>query len=142
MNEFFLCDIADIETPLAFELKADVFGLSVSYESPDDVGSAVRRKSPAMGGASEINSILPGSLYSNAADREQFSENVMRDFIEKMEDKVQMTMITFPSCVINKPSSQKFILRNLSGIRTSFDFRAITFEPPPQLNQKTPFGGS
>jgi methyltransferase-like protein len=91
-------------------------------------------------GGENINSMLPGSLYSNAADREKFSENVMRDFKEKMEDKTQLQMISFPSCVINKPSSQKFILRNLSGIKTTFNFLAITYEPPPPLNQKTAIG--
>jgi hypothetical protein len=37
LSEFFTCDIADIEFPLTFELKADVFGLSVSYEAPDEM---------------------------------------------------------------------------------------------------------
>ena len=38
-------------------------------------------------------------------------------------------MLQFPSCTINKTSSQKFILKNLSGIKTSFKFSSITFEP-------------
>ncbi len=41
----------------------------------------------------------------------------------------QLRMIAFPTCKINKSSSQKFILKNLSGIKTSFKFSSLTFEP-------------
>ena len=41
----------------------------------------------------------------------------------------QLRMIAFPTCKINKSSSQKFILKNLSGIKTSFKLSSLTFEP-------------
>lgn len=45
------------------------------------------------------------------------------------EEKYRLKALKFPSCMINKPSSQKFILKNLSGIKTTFNFRAIEYEP-------------
>lgn len=37
--------------------------------------------------------------------------------------------MNFPHCTINKTSSQKFILKNLSGIRTSFEFDVNFYAP-------------
>lgn len=44
-------------------------------------------------------------------------------------------MVNFTSCRINKPISQKFILKNLSGISSSFNFGSEIFEP---LSHKAP----
>ncbi len=35
----------------------------------------------------------------------------------------------FDDCMINKVSTQKFILKNISGIKTKFKFFSETFEP-------------
>jgi hypothetical protein len=40
-----------------------------------------------------------------------------------------LKMLNFPNCIINKSSSQKFILRNSSGIKTSFDLSVLNFAP-------------
>ena len=37
--------------------------------------------------------------------------------------------LNFPHCTINKTSSQKFILKNLSGIQTHFNFNVQNFAP-------------
>ena len=44
-------------------------------------------------------------------------------------------MLNFPNYSKNKPSIQKFILKNLSGIKSSFNFDFETFAP---LDQATP----
>lgn len=36
-DEIFTCEINDLEYPLGFALKADVFGLSVSHQLPEDM---------------------------------------------------------------------------------------------------------
>ena len=41
----------------------------------------------------------------------------------------KLSMLTFANCSINKRSSQKFYLKNLSGIKTKFSFGSINFEP-------------
>lgn len=41
----------------------------------------------------------------------------------------KLKIISFTQCQINKANSQKFILKNLSGIKTNFDFSSIEFEP-------------
>ena len=51
----------------------------------------------------------------------------------------KLQMITFTNCQINKRSTQKFYLKNLSGIKTAFDFSSINFEPISHIapQQKT-----
>ena len=41
----------------------------------------------------------------------------------------KLQMIQFTNCSINKPKSTKFVLKNLSGIKTKFNFSSLTFEP-------------
>ena len=41
IDELFICEIADLEIPLGFEMKADAFGLSVSYETTEDSTAAM-----------------------------------------------------------------------------------------------------
>jgi len=41
----------------------------------------------------------------------------------------QLKMVNFTECRINKPLSKKFLLKNLSGIATSFKLGASDFEP-------------
>lgn len=58
------------------------------------------------------------------------------------DEKNKLKALKFPSCTINKPSSQKFILKNLSGIKTTFNFKALTYEPedlvlPPNIQGKS-----
>jgi hypothetical protein len=41
----------------------------------------------------------------------------------------RLRMLNFSDCLINKVSYQKFILKNLSGIKTKFKFHSRKFEP-------------
>ena len=40
-----------------------------------------------------------------------------------------MRYLKFTECIINKPTSQKFVLKNTSGIKTRFKFHSLKFEP-------------
>jgi hypothetical protein len=40
-----------------------------------------------------------------------------------------MRYLKFTDCLINKPCSQKFVLKNTSGIKTRFKFHSIKYEP-------------
>ena len=129
MCEMFTCEIDDIELPLGFQLVADVFGLSVTYEQPDEV----QRKTHTSLGDS-LQEMLPGSMYSTQ-DRERYTESVMKGMQEKPADQKGLSILSFPMCTINKPSTQKFVLKNLSGIKTTFSFRAIKYEPSNSATQ-------
>lgn len=41
----------------------------------------------------------------------------------------RLQMLNFPTCQINKLTTQKFTLKNLSGIKTAFNFKSLMFEP-------------
>ena len=45
----------------------------------------------------------------------------------------KLEMVSFTNCRINKPVSFKFLLKNLSGIKTSFKLNAAQFEPIAHL---------
>lgn len=47
----------------------------------------------------------------------------------------ELKVVNFTQCRINKPISQKFILKNLSGIASSFNFASDIYEP---LSHKAP----
>lgn len=47
----------------------------------------------------------------------------------------ELKMVNFTQCRINKPISQKFILKNLSGIQSTFNFNSDKYEP---LSHKAP----
>jgi hypothetical protein len=109
LNELFLCDIADMELPLGFEMLADAYGLNVSYETQDDASQAAMNTSHT-------------SMKSKKSETTG-SSNALSNLI-------------FPNCTINKTSSQKFILKNLSGIKTSFLFDANNYAPVNQVAPK------
>ena len=112
LNDLFLCDIADMELPIGFEMRADAYGLNVSYETQEDQAAA-------------MNTTATSSLRksTHGKDASPLSSNVLQ-------------MLNFPNCTINKPSSQKFILKNLSGIKTSFHFDVLNYAPLEQVAPK------
>jgi hypothetical protein len=61
--------------------------------------------------------------------------NVRRQKANQQQEANRLKMLNFPGCTINKSSSQKFIIKNLSGIKTSFKFSSFNFEP---LNHVAP----
>ena len=96
-----MCDIQDLELPLGFEVKADAFGLNVAYMTNEDQNMASTQ-----------------SIQSARDEDAQTYGNMNK-----------LAIISFTNCMINKASSQKFVLKNLSGIKTKFDFRSDEFEP-------------
>ena len=51
----------------------------------------------------------------------------------------ELKVVNFTQCRINKPISQKFILKHLSGIASSFNFNSSVYEP---LSHKAPVNKS
>lgn len=68
---------------------------------------------------------------------EQSGMNSTQGSIDKPEfDGLnELKIVNFTQCRINKPISQKFILKNLSGISSTFDFNSDVYEP---LSHKAP----
>lgn len=88
MNEVFICEIQDVEFPLGFEMKADVFGLSVSYEVTDEEMAELNKtmgatqfggtRASISAGGDPMNSMLPGSVYSTT-ERDAFASTQMNN---------------------------------------------------------------
>jgi hypothetical protein len=60
----FMCQIMDWEYPLSFSVKADVFGLSVTHELPEDMSNISNKTNNFNATRSNMSDILPGSMYS------------------------------------------------------------------------------
>jgi hypothetical protein len=141
INELFICNIDDVEIPLGFEFHADSFGLNVSYETTDETiqvpmnMTASTFKPPGATITSGFDggdaaSMRSGSVAGRSAKGSAIASSggAMAKLQRELEGK-QLKMLAFPACRINKTSSQKFILKNLSGIKTNFNFSSIIFEP-------------
>lgn len=120
MEEVFTCDITDFDNTLGFVMRAEVYGLKVSHILPDYV---IEAQKAALSMNDTNKSKLMTSKMSKAAEESQKAEETTK------EQKNDLKSLKFPSCTINKPSSQRFILRNMSGIKTTFSFRPLEFEP-------------
>ena len=105
-----------MELPLGFEVKADAFGLNVAYLTSEE---------------QQLASTC--SLYKQPSDMGGLDEGEVYGQMNRLQ------MVTFTNCQINKRSSQKFYLKNLSGIKTTFDFSSVGFEPISHIapQQKT-----
>ena len=109
LSELFLCDIQDMEMPIGFEMMADAYGLNVSYETQEE----------QPGQSQNLNT----SQTSMRSKQTAVSSNPLQ-------------MVAFPNCTINKTSSYKFVLKNLSGIKTSYDFNVNNYAPLEQVAPK------
>jgi len=108
IDELILCDIEDLELPLGFEIKADAFGLNVAYLTDED--------------QADHSSM---SQYTESRNSEQYKQ--VYGAMNKLE------MFDFTSVKINKQATNKFVLKNLSGINSSFKLKSIFFEPPAHV---------
>lgn len=107
IDELFMCDVEDMEMPLGFIVKADAFGLNVAYMTGEEQ-----------------------NLNSSITSFEQLSQSSSLDLDKSIYGSFnKLQMISFTNCRINKPMSFKFLLKNLSGIKTSFKLNAEHFEP-------------
>ena len=99
-----MCDVEDVEMPLGFIVRADAFGLNVAYMTSEE-----QTLTSTMSNFGETtNPELEKSIYGSM-------------------NKLQL--VSFTNCRINKPTSFKFLLKNLSGIKTNFKLNAESFEP-------------
>ena len=60
---------------------------------------------------------------------EQTVENQTAQKLDEFGGLFSLQQFNFMQCRINKPISQKFVLKNLSGISTTFKFGSEIFEP-------------
>jgi len=116
-----------LDFPLGFILKADVFGLRVAHILPDYMVEAQQAASTISTSANKSKLLTTSTFIEKPKVEEKQEKEEQSD--ESVDPKVILKALKFPSCTINKPSSQKFILKNLSGIKTTFNFRAITYQP-------------
>ena len=115
-KQMFMCEIADREYPLAFQVTADVFGLQVIHEMQQDLSM------PQM---NQTQSILPGSNYTKT---QTFSQTISQK-LRKGPQTQELQGLFFSGCTINKPTTQTFTLKNVSGIKTTFKLKSVNFAP-------------
>lgn len=103
--------------PLGFELHAESFGLTVSYETAETQLPSKKQKSIQSPSNSVSASFDMGSSIASLSKTISVVPNN------------ELKLLNFSDCMINKVSYQKFILKNLSGIKTKFKLSSLKFEP-------------
>jgi len=58
-----------------------------------------------------------------------YEEEIPESQLNMLGSMNRLQMVSFTQCTINKPSVQKFMLKNLSGIKPKFKFSAVNYEP-------------
>jgi len=104
IDELFMCDVEDMEMPLGFIVKADAFGLNVAYMTSEE-------------------QVLTNTISNFNETRNSEMDKSVYGSMNKLE------LVSFTNCRINKPTSFKFMLKNLSGIKTNFKLNAENYEP-------------
>jgi len=95
----------------------------VAHVLPDFVVEA-QKAALSMGMTGTKSKFMTATIIKEVEEEE--SEEITE---EQRDDKNRLRSLKFPSCTINKPSTQKFVLKNYSGIKTTFSFKAVTYEP-------------
>ena len=85
-----MCDIEDMEMPLGFLVKADAFGLNVAYMTTEE-------------------QVLTNTLSNFNDTRNAEMDKSVYGSMNKLE------LVSFTNCRINKPTSFKFMLKNIIG---------------------------
>ena len=145
VDELLVCNIEDIEIPLGIEVHAESYGLNVVYETnePMKAQKGYKRGSSQMDmsathrtGIESVRAtpdLLNQSLTSRLGDQSNLDESIhpssAHDTSALLTAANIMSYLKFTDCLINKPTSQKFVLKNTSGIKTRFKFHSLKFEP-------------
>ena len=136
VDELLVCNIEDMEIPLGIEVNAESYGLNVVYETnePADVTSKTFRGTrSALDQSVSVRAtpdILNQSLSSRfGADSSMLDTSHHSNHDSPVNAANIMRYLKFTDCFINKPSTQKFLLKNTSGIKTRFKFHSLKFEP-------------
>lgn len=109
-------------------MKAYVFGLRVAHTLPDHVVEAQQAAKEFNSTMNHTKLLTSSTFVEKPKVVELDDENTEQDD-ESIDPKFLLRALKFPSCTINKPSSQTFILKNLSGIKSTFNFKSMKFEP-------------
>lgn len=102
INELFMCNIQDIELPIGFELIADSFGLSVSYESLEEnamnlLGSSLT----SLKSGAQPTTIVDGASSMTGAAALEIARSTSSGGdgrIDRRNQGNRLQMLNFPTC--------------------------------------------
>ncbi|CAG9311669.1 unnamed protein product [Blepharisma stoltei] len=121
LDEIWVCEVEGLDSPLGILTTGDVKGLEISYIPADDNNL----NTLASLTSSKQKSILPPSLY-NASDRQSYLSSMT---LSAAQPDQHLKVIDFGYSNIGDSKSIKFIIKNSSGLRTTFDLKMDNYEP-------------
>lgn len=113
LNQVWMCNIEGMETEIGIFTLATVKGLEISYVIFDE---SVHVNSKANN--------LPPSLY-NTSERQSFISSMTLS----IPPETLLKQIEFGTVNISEPKTFKFLIKNNSGLSTTFDLKCERFEP-------------
>lgn len=113
-------------------------GLSVVYEKVDEKsGGAAKLRKTGIKDASSVTMSHTQMLRTLRSSRgletkSRFTRSRLQETAEDLNrEAVKLRRIDFIQCEINKPATQRFVIRNESGIPTSFKLWPQFYAPAP-----------
>lgn len=132
LDEIFICKIAQMDVPLGVNVRGVVTGLDIIYEYTDQSFNQMnflsRLETTSIHSAITSNSLIRKTLTLKSNKRFSNSDSLKLDKTLKLID--------IKNLKVNKHHSFSFIIKNLSGIPTSFYFTSKNFHPGKEKDIK------
>lgn len=118
----FKCNLSACDLPLGFRLDTQVFGLDVYYEvAPKENELSFLKRKMLKKKNKNLNTLQGEASLAERSVRTQSSKMGSTAVLEKLLKKgEEFTKLEFLGLEINEPTSTKFLIKNLSGIKTTF----------------------
>lgn len=129
VNKLIECNIEGLDGPMGFELTAKVVGLSVTYEifEEETVTHGTKKKKPGL--VDSLTSLQAKSPKSPRSLAATSISMVSKQHLEATRARAPLEKIELMDMKINEARTLKFVLKNSSGLNTSFTLYSENFEP-------------
>ena len=123
------CDIAGVEAPLGFQLQAKVVGLNIVYESHEEENPVETGRPRKKMGLAESLSSLQGKSGEPRSLAQTTLSTLTKQQVEVMKARPTFKKIELMDLIIAEPRTIKFVIKNISGLNTTFKLYSENFDP-------------
>ena len=128
-NKLIECQVSGLEGPMGFELNAKVVGLNITYELYEEESvMATGRPKKKVGLAESLSSLQAKNGEVRSLAHTTISQ-LTKQQAEVMKARPPFMKVELMDLIITEPRSVKFVLKNISGLNTSFKLYSENFDP-------------
>lgn len=139
LDEIYVCRIKQMEIPIGVNVKGKITGLDISYEYSNDTLNKLSQL-----GRLETTSMHSAITSTNSISRRKHNLSSNKYVKSRNTTNLDKTMktIDFKNVKVNKYYTFKFVLKNLCGITTNFNFKSKNYSPGIEKDLKFEMMGS